>query len=306
METRLLETFVAVAEELHFRRAAQRLHIAQPAVSGQIRRLEDELGVQLFIRDRRKVVLTEAGRAYLGEARTILQRVALAQQVARRAKRGEIGSLTLGYSACNIHSVFPEAVRLYRERFPRVVLEMREMVTAEQVKALLGGHIDVGLVTLPVAAEGLRVETVLEEPLMAALPDNHPLASSNAQVMLEDLADEPFVFFPRWQAPGVHDLITGVCREAGFVPQVVMETNSMQGIVGLVAAGIGVSLLPLNPSESWLQRPGLICKETAHFDIRVEMALAWRSEYETPVLKGFLEVAREVSRAYSQRKPVGS
>ena len=306
MDTRLLETFVAVAEGLHFGGAAKRLHIAQPAVSGQIRRLEDELGVQLFIRDRRKVILTEAGRAYLKEARPILARVDLAQQEARRAERGEIGTLSIGYSQYFlIHSVFPEMVRLYKERFPGVVLELRELFTSEQVEALLGGDIDVGLVTLPVADEGLRLETLLEQPLVAALPDNHPLAS-NTQVALEVLADDPFVLFPRRQAPGVHDLITGVCREAGFVPQVVMETNSMQGIVGLVAAGIGVSLLPLNPSESWLQRPGLIYKETAHFDLRVEMALAWRSEDETPVFKGFLEVVRETAHTYSVRKPVGS
>src|SRR5919112_544271 len=248
MDTRLLETFVAVAEELHFRRAAERARLAQPAVSRQIKRLEKDLGVQLFVRDRRKVVLTEAGRVFLKEARTILERVTLAHQEARRAERGELGSLSLGYSECNIHSVFPEAVRLYRDRFPRVALEMREMVTAEQVEALLGGDIDVGLVTLPVAAEGLRVETVLEEPLVAALPDNHPLVH-NAQVALEDLADDPFVFFPRWQAPGHHDLITGVCREAGYVPQVAVEANSSQGIVSLVAAGHRGALVLLKPFE---------------------------------------------------------
>ena len=305
MNVRLLETFVAVAEELHFGRAAELLHIAQPAVSRQIKRLENELGIKLFLRDRRNVILTEAGRAFLKEARTILAQVSLAQQVARRAHRGEMGSLSLGYSECNIHSVFPEAVRLYRERFPGVVLEMREMVTAEQVEALLGGDIDVGLVTLPVAAEGLRVETLLEEPVVAALPDNHPLAS-NAQVALEDLADDPFVFFPRWQAPGHHDLITAQCREAGYIPQVVVEANTRQGIASLVAAGIGVSLLMLNPSEGRLQRPGLVYKEIAQLDIRVGSGLAWRSEDETPVLKGFLEVAREASRTYSLRKTVGS
>ncbi len=299
METRLLETFVAVAEELHFRRAAERLHIAQPAVSGQIRRLEDELGVQLFIRDRRKVVLTEAGRAYLREARPILARMDLAQREAHRAERGEIGNLSIGYSHFFIiHTVFPEAVRLYRERFPGVTLEMRELFTSEQVEALLGGNIDVGLVTQPVAAQGLRLETLLEEPLGAVLPANHSLARSE-QVTLEDLADDPFVLFPRWQAPGYHDLITGVCREAGFVPEVVVEGNSMQGIASMVAAGIGVSLVPLNTSESGLQRPGLVYKEIDQLDIQVRVGLAWRSEDETPVLKGFLEVAREASRAYS-------
>jgi len=156
-----------------------------------------------------------------------------------------------------------------------------------------------------VAAEGLRVETVLEVPLVAALPDNHPLAS-NAQVALEDLADDPFVLFSRWQGPGVHDLITGVCREAGYVPNVVMEANTVQGVVGLVAAGIGVTLVLPPRSESSLQGPGVVYKEIAQRDIRVRAGMAWRSEDETPVLKGFLGVVREAAHAYSLRKPVGS
>jgi DNA-binding transcriptional LysR family regulator len=143
-----------------------------------------------------------------------------------------------------------------------VTLEVRELFTAEQVEALLGGEIDVGLVTLPVAGEGLRVETLLKEPLVAALPANHPLASK-AQVALEDLTEDPFVLFARWQGPGVHDLITGVCREAGFVPQVVMEANSVQGVLGLVAAGMGVTLVLPGPSESSLQGPGVVYKEIA-------------------------------------------
>jgi DNA-binding transcriptional LysR family regulator len=229
-----------------------------------------------------------------------------AQQAARRAERGEIGNLSLGCSQFFIvHKVFPEVVRLYRERFPSVALEIREMFTTQVVEALLGGEIDVGLVTLPIADEGLRVELLLKEPLVAALPDNHPLAS-NAQVALEDLADEPFVLFSRWQGPRVHDLITGVCREAGYVPQLVMEANTIQGVMGLVAAGMGVTLVLPTPSESSLHRPGFVYKEIAQRDIRVRAGMAWRSEDETPVLKGFLEVVREASRTYSLRKPVGS
>jgi DNA-binding transcriptional LysR family regulator len=285
MDTRLLRSFVIVAEELHFRRAAERTHLAQPAMSRQIKRLEDELGVQPFIRDRRKEVLTEAGRAFLKEA--------------RRAERGETGSLYVGYAQLFIiHSVFPEAVRHYRERFAGVMLEIRELYTTQAVEALLGGDIDVGLGTAPVTAEELREETLLTEPLVVALPDSHRLAS-NAQVALEDLAEEPFVLFSRWQSPGQHDLITGVCREAGFVPNVVMEANSVQGVVGLVAAGIGVTLVLPPRSESKLQRPGVVYKEIAQRDIRVRAGMAWRSEEETPVLKGFMGEVREAAHAYS-------
>jgi DNA-binding transcriptional LysR family regulator len=308
MDTRLLETFVAVAEELHFRRAAERLHVAQPAVSRQIRRLEDELGVQLLIRDRRKVMLTEAGQAYLGEARTILSRLEVAQQEARRVERGEVGSLSVGYTQLFVmHGVFPETVRLYRERFPGVELQMRELLTSEQVEALLeGNNIDVGLGTLPVTAEGLRTETLLEEPLVVALPANHPLTTKK-QVVLEELADEPFILFPRWQAPEFHDLLIGVCREAGFVPQVVVEATSLPSVASMVAAGIGVAFVARITFESGLQRPRVVYKEIDECDIRLRGGLLWRPENETPVLRGFLEVIREAFRTYSsERKVVGS
>lgn len=289
MDTRLLETFVAVAEELHFGRAAKRLHIAQPAVSRQIRHLEDELRVQLFIRDRRKVILTEAGRVFLREARKIVSWVELAREQARRAERGELGNLSIGYSQYfTINNVFPEAVRLYRERFPAVALQMHELLPAQQVEALVEGDIDVGLVWLPVAAPSLRVETLFEESIVVALPANHPLAG-NAQVALEDLAEEPFVLFPRWQSPGQHDLITDVCREAGFVPRVVMEANTMQSMASMVVAGHGVSFLTLNAYE----KPGLVYKEIARHDLRAKAALAWRSEDDKPVLNGFLDVVRK-------------
>jgi DNA-binding transcriptional LysR family regulator len=292
MDTRLLRSFVMVAEELHFGRAAERLHIAQPWVSSQIKRLEVELGVQLFVRDRRKVVLTEAGRAFLKEARLILERVDLARQVVRQAGRGEIGSLVFGYEETTLYSIFPSIVRLYKERFPGVALDLRDMPTAEQTEALLRGEIDVGLVQELATSEDLRVETVLYEPLIAALPDNHPLADE-PQVALEDLAEDPFVLFPRWTRPGCYDLITGLCREAGYVPNIVQETESKQGLVGLVAAGIGVTLT--NAHVRHLQRPGLVYKDIAQADAQVNTALAWRPEYETPLLRGFLGVAREAS-----------
>jgi DNA-binding transcriptional LysR family regulator len=292
MDTQLLRSFVLVAEELHFGRASERAHLAQPALTRHIQRLEKELGVQLFVRDRRNVVLTEAGQAYLEEARVILARLDLAEQVVRQAGRGEIGSLSLGYEESTLYSVFPGVVRLYKERFPGVVLELRELYTAAQVEALLGGEIDVGLVQEPITSEGLFVETLLTEPLVAALPDNHPLAS-NAQVALEDLADDPFVFFPRLTRPGCHDLITGLCRKAGYVPRVVQEADSKQTLVGLVAAGIGVALL--QESISRLQRPGLVYKDIAQADAQVKTALAWRPENETSLIGRFLEVAQEAS-----------
>jgi DNA-binding transcriptional LysR family regulator len=182
---------------------------------------------------------------------------------------------------------------------------MHELLPAQQVEALLEGDIDVGVLWLPVADEGLREETLFEEPLVVALPANHPLASSDEQVVLEDLAEEPFVIFPRWQAAEKHDLITGACLEAGFVPQVVVETNSIQGMVSMVATGIGVALATLSVSKSGLQRPRVVYKKIAKRDIRVRAGMAGRSVDETPVLKGFLGVVREITHTYSLHKPVG-
>lgn len=294
MDTRLLESFVAVAEELHFGRAAERVRITQPALSRQVRRLEDELEVELFVRDRRNVELTDAGRAFLEEARAILHRVDLARQMLRQAERGEIGTLSFGYEESTNYSVFPNVVRLYRERFPGVALELHEMSTAEQIEALLGGEIDVGLVQEPLYTEELRVETVLYESLVVALPDHHPLAAES-EVALEDLADEPFVFFPRWTRPGCYDMIIGLCRMAGYAPNVVQEIESKQSLVGLVAAGMGVSLV--NEYVNRLRRPGLVYKNIIQSDAQVNTALAWPPENETPLISKFLNVAREAAAA---------
>jgi len=169
---------------------------------------------------------------------------------------------------------------------------------------LLEGDIDVGVMWLPVpAAEGIQVETALEEPLVAALPADHPLATKE-QVALEDLADDPFVLFARWINPGSHDVITGACREAGFVPQVV-EANTLQGTVSMVATGIGVALVTQSASES-VKRPRVVYKEIADLDFRAKAGLAWRSEDERPVAKRFPEVVLEACRTYSsERKAVG-
>jgi len=302
MDTRLLRSFVTVAEELHFGKAAERAHLAQPALSRQVKRLEAELGMQLLIRDRRNVALTEAGRAFLEEARAVLERVDRAVLVAHQAGRGEVGSLSLGYEGSALYSVFPDALRLYKRRYPGVALDLRELCTADQVEALLGGGIDVGLLHVPVASDGLRVEVVLDEPLVAALPDDHPLARKD-RVALEDLSDDPFVFFPRRFAPEVHDRMTGLCREAGYVPRVVQEAESKQSLVGLVAAGIGVAMLPASVGR--LKRPGLIYKEIAQPEARVGTALAWRPSHETPALRRFLEVAREASRGNRSDQVLG-
>lgn len=293
MDTQLLGSFVAVAEELHFGRAAERTRVAQPALSRRVRRLEDELGVTLFVRDRRKVSLTAAGSAYLEEARAILERLDGAREVARQAGRGEVGHLCFGYELDEIYGDFPEIVRLYRQRFPGVTLELREMRTSEQAEALFSGEIDVGLLHSPPGVVGLETEVLSEDPLVIALPNYHPLAATR-KVRLGDLAGEPFIFFPRPNSPGVHDQWTGMCRDAGFSPRIVQEAESKQSMMGLVAAGIGVAFLPT--CVRILSRAGLVFKDINHPHARLATALAWSGKRETPVVQCFLEVAREASR----------
>ena len=293
METELLKSFVAVAEELHFGRAAEKRHIAQPALSRHVQRLEGELGSNLFDRDRRNVALTEAGRIYLGEARAILERVEGARRRVERARRGEVGEISFGYEAATLYNVFPDIVRLYRERYPNVALFLHEMVTEDQISAHAEGRIDVGLIHPEFTPEGLEGEIVFREPVVVALPDTHPLAGE-ARVEVSDLAADPFILFPRRFGPKKHDNMVGLCAAAGFAPNIVQEAESKQGMVGLVAAGIGVSLLPASVSS--LRRSGVVYAEIDDADRWMEMGLFWNPERMTPVLKGFLDTARDACR----------
>src|SRR5215475_15690071 len=170
MEFRHLRSFVAVAEELHFGRAAARVHIVQPALSRQIRALEDEIGIRLFERDRRRMALTPAGTAFLDEARSLLEHADRAVEAARRADRGELGSLRIAYVPAMVSTGLPEIVRSFRQRYPGVDVRLQEMTPATQVEALLGERVDVGFVRGPIHEPALAAETVLEEPLVAALP----------------------------------------------------------------------------------------------------------------------------------------
>src|SRR5881275_1522994 len=167
MELRHLRYFVAVAEELHFRRAAERLHMSQPPLSQQIRRLEDEVGATLFVRNQRRVELTAAGQAYLARARDILAAVEDAAREARRVQRGEVGRLDVGFVGSAMYSVVPELLRAFRERFPDVGLRLRELGTAEQLRRLEDGRLDVGFLRPPGGRPGLSIETVLREPVLA-------------------------------------------------------------------------------------------------------------------------------------------
>ena len=249
MELRQLRYFVAVAEELHFRRAAERLHISQPPLSQQIRALEDELGFALLIRTRRRVQLTPAGEAFLGDARALLRELDGAVATARRIDAGQTGRLRIGFVGSALLSIVPGTVERFRASRPGVELELRERSTVDQLRAVGAGVVDVGLVRPPIEDErGLRAETVLRERTVAALPAAHPLAAL-ARVPLRRLAVEPLVLFPSDQAPGFHDLLIEALAGAGADPRVIQYAPEMLTIIGLVAAGTGVSLVPASVSR---------------------------------------------------------
>jgi DNA-binding transcriptional LysR family regulator len=245
MEMRQLRYFVAVAEELHFRRAAARLHISQPPLSQQIRALEEEMGCTLLARTRRRVELTAAGEAFLRDARALLSELDGAVDTARRIDAGQAGRLRVTFVGSALLSVVPGIVQRFRAARPGVELELRERSTVDQLRAVSAGIVDVGLVRPPLDEDlaELRCDVVLRERTVLALPVGHPLAALR-RVPLRRLAAEPFVLFPRAQAPGFHDRLIGSVAAAGAPPLVVQYAPEMLTIIGLVAAGIGLSLVP--------------------------------------------------------------
>ena len=284
MELRHLRYFVAVAEELHFRRAAERLHMSQPPLSQQIRNLEEDVGATLLVRNQRRVELTAAGRAYLARARDILAAVEDAAREARRVQRGEVGRLDVGFVGSAMYSVVPELLRAFRERFPDVGLRLRELGTTEQLNRLEDGRLDVGFLRPPGARPGLTIETVLREPVVAALPEAHPLATAE-HVRVEDLAHGPLVLMTRAGAPGLRDALTPL-TEVLDEDAIVQEVTEMQTLVGLVAAGVGVSLVP--QSLRALARAGVVYRELTGEMPTVGLSAAWRTDDDSAVLQAFL------------------
>ncbi|HYR95104.1 MAG TPA: LysR substrate-binding domain-containing protein [Candidatus Binatus sp.] len=293
MELRHLRYFVAVAEELHFGRAAVRLRMAQPPLSHQIRQLEEEMGVALFHRTKRRVEITPAGQVFLEEVRHLFAQAELAVSRAQRANRGEIGKLGIGFVPSADLDILPRVLRTWGKRFPRVEIDLHALLAVAQVEALREDRIQVGFVRLPVDGGGLVIETIQQEPLMAVLPAGHRLARC-ARVRLADLAGDPMIMFPRRVASGYYDLLISACRGAGFTPQVLHEPGSIQTNLGLVSAKLGVTLMPA--SIRTLRRAGVVYRPLAPPVPQVEMALAYRRDDRSAVLPAFLQVVREVVR----------
>ncbi len=293
MELRHLRYFVAVAEELHFGRAAARLFIAQPPLSQQIQQLERELGVTLFGRTSRRVQLTPAGEVFLVGARQTLAALDAAVQSAQRAARGETGWLGIGFAASATYDLLPATLHDFRARFPDVHLSLVELNAAEQSVALRDRSIHVGFARPHAEEADVSVEAVLREPFLVALPAAHPLASQPS-LSLPMLAEEPFVSFPERPLPSYAQAVRAVCEGAGFAPRVVQEVREMQTAISLVAAGLGIALLPA--SVQHLHRDGVVYRPLPDSAPRTELAVVSRKEDASPILQNFLAIVREQVR----------
>ena len=280
-DLRRLRYFVAVAEELHFGRAARRLNVSQPPLSVQIRTLEREIGAPLLVRTQRRVELTEAGRVLLEEARRLLGQADAAVVHARRAAEGAVGRLTIGFVSTVDYSILPPLVRRFRQKHPGIALTLLELTGDRQQALLQSGELDLGLSILPSPAPALASRPVFREPLIAAVPANHPLAVRR-RTTLRSLAAEPFIQFPRELAPGLYDLAIAACQKAGFTPHLAQEAIQMQTILGLVAAGLGVALVPQCMSK--LQRPDVRYLALDARGFEVETVALWHSENRAPAL----------------------
>lgn len=291
-ELRHLRYFCVVADELHFGRAAARLAVSQPALSVQIQHLEEMVGARLLERHSRSVALTDAGRTLDAAARRILRDVDAAIATTRQAHEGQVGVLRMGFGPTLMLSTLAGVVRTYRLRYPAVRLDLHELATTDQVSALLGGDLDVGFVRGVETDPRLHVERFAREPLRIAVQRDHPRAGS-ARVPLAALAREPWVLFPRAIAPQLHDQVMRLCREAGFTPNVVQESREVYTTVGLVGAGVGVTIVPeAVQGMSW---KGVVFKPIPRASVPLSMVRP--SGPVRPVVEAFLAVARQQAAA---------
>ncbi|MFF7589341.1 LysR family transcriptional regulator [Kitasatospora purpeofusca] len=285
-----LHAFTVLAEELHFGRAAARLGVAQPPLSQQIARLEAKVGHPLFVRGPGRVALSPAGRELLPSARRALAGLAEGLAAARAVGSGRAGRLRIGFSASLALTVLPGLLRTFRERFPAVELEIREMTTAPQLAALREDAVDIGLLREPPSAGeagALGFRTVLTEPFVAVLPSDHPLAAQRV-VEVGALVEEPFVLLPRAVGPGLYDRITEVCGSVGFAPRVVQHAVEWQTVCALVGAGLGVSLAPASIRRIRLR--GVAFRAVEPGTVRTRVAVAWRRDDPNPLVARLLEV----------------
>jgi DNA-binding transcriptional LysR family regulator len=292
-----LQAVVTLAETLHFGRAADRLHVSQPALSKRIRRIEEEIGGPLLTRRYRDVRLTEAGRLLADRGRQLLQQSSAAVALSQRAVRGEAGLLRIGFGIASILGLLPKVLLRFRRAHPDVQLELRDMSTPEQVAALGAGDIDVGFVRLPVSDDRLVVRPVLDERLVAALGPRSPWSP---RLGLRSVASEPFIIVARARSASFYNHALAICAASGFTPRVVQEANELFTVLSLVGAGLGVSLVPR--STALMRLPGVRFREVKLGEAAWDIGLAWRRESaDLPLVQRFVGMVLAAKRPAPRR-----
>ena len=290
-----LRYFMAVAERLHFGRAAEALHISQPPLSRAIRALEQRLGVALFARSRRKVELTPEGARFLEEARRLSAQLERAVLELRGMASGEHGRLRVGFVSLADYGALPGLLKRFKSARPGVTLALREMLSPDQAGALAAGELDFGLLLPPVAgAAQLEHLVVQRERFVAALASRHRLARASGKLALGELAGEPFVMVPREIAPGLYDIVTGLAARAGISLNVAQEAIQMQTVVSLVSSGLGVAIVPASVAN--LGRRGVVYRELAEPHPRLDLWLAWPRGALSGAARDFVAHARGIAR----------
>lgn len=291
MDLKQLRSFIAVANTLNFGRAARQLHLSQSALSIQIQNLEAHLGVPLLERNRRTVRLTAAGESILADSEQLLQQIADMELRAARIGSGEVGHLRIAFVASATMQVIPAIVLAFQRQYPGVSLELKNIPTVQQIDALKSGNIDVGFVRLPLAVEGLSIELIHREPFAMVLPKTHRLASDKT-LSVRQLAGEPFIAYGRRWAPSFYEHWTAICRKAGFIPNIVQETAEMETALVLIAAGLGVGILPEGITKRG--RSMVKIKPLEGEKVISEIGVAVLTRRTTPLLQRFVTLCKEV------------
>lgn len=298
MELRHLRYFVAVAEEEHMTRAAARLCIQQPPLSQQIRALEEELGVVLFNRVGKRIELNAAGKLFLSEARAILTQVDAATQRVRRFDLGEEGRMRVGYtSSASMHELTPGIIRAFRDAHPLISLEIEEGSAHDLLCAVTEERIDAAFVRSPVTRyASLECISLIQEPMVVAIPIQHRLAAHPGQGLeLSQLRDEPFILYRQVNGSGIKDMLITMCRSAGFEPRPVQEVHRMMGAIQLVAAGLGLSVVP--QSLESIQPKSVVYRPLRHDSpVTVPLNLAYRSNVDAQAIKRFISLSRTLAQ----------
>jgi DNA-binding transcriptional LysR family regulator len=287
MEIRHLLYFKAVAEELHFRNAAARLFISQPPLSRQIKELEDELGVQLFLRNNKRVALTDAGKYFKDEVDAILARLEESKNITRQIHLGDSGELRIGYISSVYQSHLADVLKAMRQVFPYIKTSLYERPTVKQIESLEHGKLDVGILRAPVHSTKLHLKTLFFDPFMVVLPSTGAVFT-NRDELIDFIKSKPFIFFNNEYAPHYSDKLVEICNRMGFEPGIVHEANNVHSILQLVEAGLGVSILPMSLKKQYTYLKVSFI-DLDDIPVNTEVLLAYKTANQNAALKWFIE-----------------